>query len=207
MMTLFYSQTSPFARKVFICAKEYCLEKEVNLKLLHPIQEADVLRAANPLCKVPALLVDNEDLLIESPIICRYLDELALKSTGTLSLVSPTSLSVQTVTQLEALADGIMGAGYLNVMERLRPEEQQSAMWKERWVAAMLDTLNYLERKSLAAIEQEEHHLGQVAVACALGYLDFRMDYLAWRERAPRLATWFAGYETREIFKSTAPVK
>lgn len=206
-MKLFYSRTSPFARKVLVCVKEYQLEKTVHLEILHPIRDSDVLRPVNPLCKVPALLTENKELIIDSPIICRYLDDLLLSSDHAQSLVSPKSLSTSNVAQLEAFADGIMATGYLNVMENLRPVANQSAMWKERWTTAIQCTLDYLEQNSLSAIEKKEHHLGQVAIACALGYLDFRMDHLNWRNRTPRLADWFANYEQREPFKSTTPVE
>lgn len=206
MMKLFYSQTSPYARKVLMCAKELELEEQVCFEELHPIKNAEQLQAVNPLGKVPALRTAEGRLLIDSPVICRYLDDLACKEHGQKSLVWLTkSIDYNEVARLESFADGIMDIAYLYVMESLRPTEQQSPMWQQRRRDGMNKTVAFLEVVELKAFTADEHHLGQIALACALGYLDFRLVELNWRRDNSGLADWFERYSPRKAFIDTIP--
>ena len=207
VMTLFFSQTSPFARKVLICVKEQNLEDKVHMELVHPLKNTDQVRAVNPLGKVPALITGTGALIIESSLICQYLDDLAIQDFGEkMSLLKGKEISDNRIRQLEALSDGIMNVAYLLVMESLRSEKQQSEFWKQRWKDAIEHTLTYIEKKEFEQLDSDENHLGKIALASALGYLDFRLDSLNWRSGVSRLPSWFGDYSTRNSYQSTIPM-
>ena len=203
-MKLFYSVTSPFARKVLICAKEHGLDSQLELKVLHPIQNAEEVAGVSPLGKVPALQVDGRRLVVDSPVICEYLDKLAVQN-GSDSLAGPAERADDEAL-IHALADGIMDAAYLYVMESLRPEEQQSDFWKSRWQGAVVRTLDYLESEMVSGGMPSSLTLAGIALGCALGYLDFRLDHLDWREGRRALAEWYAATSLRDSFRETVPV-
>ena len=106
---------------------------------------------------------------------------------------------------LEATADGIMEAGVLMVYEgRLRPEAQQSPEWVEaQWgkLSRSLDAVNARWMSHLAG----PLNMGQIAIGCALGYLDLRHDARGWREGRDALAAWFADFSQREAMIDTRP--
>lgn len=203
-MILFYSKTSPYARKVWICAKLHGLDSEITLETLNPIKNSDVLEQTNPLGKVPALVTEKSQLIVDSPVICHLLDQLAL-SRGGQSLFGEGPQAYQQERVLEAMADGIMDAAYLHVMESNRPAEQQSSFWKERWSNTIRRTLSHLNRSGLLHSQGEPLTLGRIALGCALGYLDFRMDSLEWRNECHSLAVWYQGLATESVFRETAP--
>ncbi len=202
-MELIVSPTSPFARKVQILAQEQGLADDITLRKLHPIENADELAAINPLGRVPALRTDNGQLVVDSSVICAWLDNLAV-SRGKATLLGegpPACLAIQ---QLQALADGIMESAFLMVMERGRPPALQSGFWQERRQAAVTRTLDYLESGDVELMPTDLH-LGSIALACALGYLDFRHDDMQWRAGRPLLTAWFSDWEVRESFLATQP--
>ena len=206
-MTLFFSQTSPFARKLLMCIKEQKLDDKVHLERVHPLKNSDHLTKITPLGKVPVLKTSTDDLIIESSLICLYLDDLAVQKFGEeASLVKVKGVSESRIKQLEALADGVMSAAYLLVMESLRSEQQQSEFWKQRWKDAIVRTLAYIEKQESAQLESDANHLGKIALASALGYLDFRLDALNWRSHTSRLVSWFGDYSTRNSYQSTIPL-
>lgn len=107
------------------------------------------------------------------------------------------------VLRRHALADGILDAAFAIVMERRRPEGEQSPSWMERWAAAI--------GRSLDAVETEigsfpaKPDLAHIAVACALAYLDFRLPDLEWRNARPAMGKWFDKFAERPSMKDTRP--
>ena len=191
-MKLIYSPTSPYARKVRVAIIEYGLEGRVTLVPVNPLEPGAEAEIPNPLGKVPTLVLDDGVALYDSPVICQYLLEL---SGGP----PPAWADLRR----QALGDGVIDAAFNAVMERRRPAEQQSPMWLERWEAAIV--------RSLAAMEAEadklDAELGLVEInwACAMGYLDFRLEHLAWRERCARLAAWHQSIADRPAMLQTSP--
>lgn len=202
-MKLYYSTTSPFARKVLICAMEQNLNKRLEMRVVHPLKDAEEVASVSPLGKVPALITDNDRLIVDSPVICEYLDRIAV-SEGRQSL-NDNVADTNDDAVLHALSDGIMDAAYLLVMETMRPDEQQSEYWKNRWQKAIDRTLDHLERSWGNAGGSSALSLGAIALGCALGYLDFRLDHLNWRNERAAISRWFAGVGERESFAQTAP--
>ena len=199
-MKLLMSPPSPFVRKVRVVIRE--------TGQLDAIEEVAVttsaldthpgLMAANPLGKIPALIREDGPAIYDSRVITRYLD--ARVGAG----LYPEARLWEILT-LEATADGIMEAGVLMVYEgRLRPEAQQSPQWVEaQWgkLSRSLDAVNARWLSHLAG----PLNMGQIAIGCALGYLDLRHDARGWREGRDALAAWFADFSQREAMIDTRP--
>ncbi|WP_290523458.1 glutathione S-transferase N-terminal domain-containing protein [Alcanivorax sp.] len=203
-MELMVSPTSPFARKVQILAREQGLSEAINLRALHPLDDAAELARMNPLGRVPALITDDDKLVVDSPIICAWLDNLAVTQ-GRDSMLGDNASHRLVIQQGQALADGIMESAFLMVMERGRPERQHSDFWQDRRRDAITRTLDYLEAQG-DAVMPAGIHLASIALACALGYLDFRHDAMQWRSGRPGLAAWFKAWEGRDSFMATQPL-
>lgn len=197
MLQLRYSPTSPYVRKVLAIIHETGLQDEVSLIATNPHQE-ESLRAQNPLCKVPTLVLEDGTPLFDSPVIAEYLLALASNS-DLLPLGGPARWGVL---QLQALGDGICDAAVAIRMESLRPEGEKSPGFIKRQEAAIIAALDWLEGQ---ARQLEPITLGSLSIACALGYLDFRLADLGWRSGRPRLAAWYAAIETRPSLVETKP--
>lgn len=164
-----------------------------------PIDAGTLPVAQNPLGKIPALERDDGPTLYDSRVICRYLDDL-----GGNRLYPPTPALWEVLT-LEATADGICDAAVLMVYEtRLRPAEQRMADWVEAQWAKIARSLDALETLWLSHLHGP-FGIGHIAVGCALGYLDLRMDDRHWREGRPGLAAWEAGIAARPSMQATRP--
>jgi len=202
MMKLYYSKTSPFARKVLVTAIELGMDNQITLEVAHPLRNADVVSKANPLGKVPCLIMADGELVVDSPVICQRLVRMAPSKQNLLSSAAST---IDDVERIHALADGIMEAAVALVMESLRPAEQQSPMWKERWQHAVAKSIAYIESHESERLQDTTLTLGHIALACALGYLDFRLPAMAWREGSKRLAEWYETISTRPSLAQTIP--
>lgn len=155
----------------------------------------------NPLAKVPVLEIDEQNVLYDSPVICEYLDQL----TG--EPLFPASGEARWQTQRwQALADGIMDAVVMRMMEVLRPEQlrmDEAIEKQEKKVASALAALN-------SAVREREFLVGDsmtmadLAVGVALEYIDLRYAH-DWRSRYPELAFWVASISARPSFRDTVP--
>ena len=195
-MQLFYSPTSPYARKVRALIVEKSLQNRVEVIDANPYEAAVTLRAVNPLGKVPALRLADGSCVVDSPVICEYLDGL----TAAPRLIPADPQQRIAVLIRQALGDGIMDAAFSLVMERRRPVEQRSPEWMERWAGAILRSVPTLGRTAEGPVD-----LGDLAIAVALAYLDFRLPDLDWRAQAPALVPWFTAMSARPSLVETAP--
>ncbi|UWR24061.1 glutathione S-transferase [Sulfitobacter sp. S190] len=200
-MKLYYAPTSPYVRKVMIVLHETGQMDDVELVNAHttPIAADTALLAKNPLAKVPALERPDGPTLYDSRVITAYLDD---RRGGRLY---PSGARRWDTLTLEATADGILDAALLMTYEtRLRPEEKRMEAWVDgQWdkIARACATLNTRWMSNL----QGPLDMGQIAVACALAYVDFRHGARDWRSGNDALATWFAAFESREAMQSTVP--
>lgn len=193
-MDLWYTTTSPFARKVRIAAAELGLDDRITLVRVDPWTD-DRLRRLNPLCKVPTLVLDDGTALFESAIICEWLDTLG----ATRRLIPAHGPERWRALRLQGVADGAMTAtGRLFADER-RPTDERAEPVMARLAAARDAALDWLERQSL----QIDLGIGEVAVAACLGYLDFRWPDRCWREARPRLSSWMAAIASRPSIAAT----
>ena len=200
-MQLHYNVASPFVRKVMAVAIETGLFERIEpvKRLPSPVAPVAEVNADNPLGKIPCLLTDDGMALYDSRVICEYLDSLHHGP----RMFPPAGAARWAALRRQALADGIMDAGVLTRYETfVRPQE---ARW-EAWI----DNQKQKFRRGLDALEHEGASLGVVdigtlAIACALGYLDFRYPDEDWRAGRPRLAAWLEQFAQRPAIAQTAP--
>ncbi|WP_028031521.1 glutathione S-transferase [Gemmobacter nectariphilus] len=200
-MKLFHSPTSPYVRKVMILLQETGLLSRVALVPATgtPVDPGSMPLAQNPLGKIPALERPEGPALYDSRVICRYLDDLAGGK------LYPPAPALWDVLVLEATADGIMDAAILMVYEgKIRPEDKRSPEWLEGQWAKIARALDALESRWIAHLSGH-FDMGQVAVACALDYLDLRHADRDWRADHPRLAAWHAKVSERPSLRATVP--
>ena len=200
MMTLYHSPLSPYVRKVVVVAHETGLLDEIELVNGSgtPLEPNEETVAQNPLGKIPALVTEDGLTLFDSRVICRYLDKLA--GAG----LYPTGSAEFPMLAREALAEGIIDAALLVSYEsRLRPENLRFAPWVEGQKDKVRRGIEAFERH----IDALAGHLtmDKIALGCALGYVDFRLSDLNWREEHPALAAWYREFSMRQSMKDTAP--
>jgi glutathione S-transferase len=153
----------------------------------------------NPLGKIPALVCDDGQTIFDSPVICRYLNDLAHGS------LYPAGPLVWDRLTLEAIADGIMEASILMVYEsRLRPEALRFAPWVEGQWTKIARSLDMIETRWLHRLEGPVD-IGQISMACALGHLDLRHAARTWRDGRTGLAKWAKEFALRPSMVATHP--
>jgi glutathione S-transferase len=198
-MKLRFSPLSPYVRKVSVTLIETGLEDRVENILTNVWDPETDIADNNPLGKVPALILDDGQVLYDSHVICEYLDSL---HDGDKLFPQPGPARWQAL-RLHALGDGITDAGILTLLEGRRPEEFKYEKWIQRQTAAMLRGMDALEN-DLENLDAG-FGIGQICVACSLGWLDFRFLDLGWRADHPGLADWLEGASERPSMMQTVP--
>jgi len=199
-MQLFYSVTSPFARKTIVTLHETGQLDDVELLSVvgTPLDASGMPTAHNPLGKIPALTRPDGPAIYDSRVICRYLDARAKAG------LYPQE-NLWEVLTLEATADGIMDAAVLMAYEtRCRPDTMHFTDWIDgQWdkISRALDGVSNRWGSQLAG----PLDMGQIALACALGYLDLRHDDRGWRKGRDGLDDWFATFVQRPAMQKTRP--
>jgi glutathione S-transferase len=200
MLVLRSSAASPFGRKVKIAAALLGLKDRIKVVMADTLDPSDSLRGQNPLGKIPALVLEDGTTLFDSRVIVEYLDFMA----GGDRIIPPVPARFE-VLRLQALADGITDAAVLRVYEgRFRPPEKQEPKWLDHQSGKIERGLTAVEN-ALPAIEAEPH-VGAIALACTLGYLDLRAP--GWRAAHPMLGEWVDAFEKAiPAFAETRPPK
>jgi glutathione S-transferase len=199
-MKLLMSPASPFVRKTRVVVRELDLTDQISEVPIstNALQSDPTIVAANPIGKIPALVRDDAPAIYDSRVITRFLNDQAGGS------LYPQSQIWELLT-LEATADAIMEAAVAMAYEvRLRPENEQSPAWIEaQWVKV---------GRGIAAVNKMwmSHlngplNIGQIAVGCALSYVDLRHDARGWRNENAALAEWHAAFIQRDSMIATAP--
>jgi glutathione S-transferase len=191
-MKLHYSQTSPFVRKVMIAAHEKGLADRIEFV-------SGDLTDDNPLEKVPALVTDKGEALYDSLVICDHLDSQG----GGPELIPGDPVKRSTVLRRHALADGIMEAGLACVMETRRPDDKQWADLVTRQRGKITRALDALEAEAKSLGDTVD--LSTIATGAALGYVDFRLGDLNWRDGRPKLTAWYESFAKRPSMAGTEP--
>jgi glutathione S-transferase len=198
-MKLRYSPASPYVRKISVTLIETGLEDRVE-KILTNVWDPDTdIAGDNPLGKVPTLILDDAGVLYDSPVICEYLDSLHDGD----KLFPASGEDRWRALRLQALGDGMTDAGISRLLESRRPEEFRYDKWMERQMVVVFRAMDALEADTDAL--DAGFGIGQISVACAIGWLDFRMPDLNWRGERPGLADWFEGVSDRPSMTQTTP--
>lgn len=191
MLVLLSSPASPFGRKVKIAASVLGLLDDIKVENTNTNDPEDNLRRQNPLGKIPALILKDGSTLYDSRVIIEYLDHLAGGNR-----IIPEGEARFAALRNQAMADGMMDAGILQVYEkRFRPAEYRYPDWLAYQAQKVERTLKTLEDTLPPAVRApEDLDIGSIALACALGYLDLRFNG-DWRAACPRLASWMDDVE------------
>jgi glutathione S-transferase len=202
-MKLRYSPTSPYVRKVMVVALETGVAERIERipTAVVPTKPNEDVARENPLVKVPALTTDDGLVLYDSPVICEYLDTL---HDGT-KLFPPSGKARWLALRQQALGDGILDAAILGRYEILRPKEYQWQDWLDAQMRKVRGALAALEMEAAAGELGGPLTIGQITIACALGYLDFRYQSEAWRTKHRRLAVWADEVAERKSIQLTLP--
>jgi glutathione S-transferase len=184
MMVLRSSPASPFGRKVRIAISLLGLDDRIEVRATDLNDPADTIRVQNPLGKIPVLMLDDGTAYYDSRVILDYLDHLA----GGGRIVPRPAPARFAALRLQALCDGILDACVLLVYEdRYRPADKQVQAWIDRQAGKVARGLAALEAAPPAL--DGTPHVGQIALACLLGYRDLRFGG-TWRKDHPRLLEW-----------------
>lgn len=201
-MKLIGSLASGYVRKVRVVMAEKKLDYEL---ILENVWSPDsTIQQANPLGKVPCLVMEDGGAMFDSRVIVEYLDTL----TPVGKLIPQNSRERAEVKCWEALADGVLDAAALVRLERtLRPAGQQSEEWVQRQMSKIDAGLKAMSEglKDTPFCTGNHYTLADVAVGCTLGWLAFRFPEIDWRDRHPNLAKLFDKLSERPSFKDTMP--
>jgi glutathione S-transferase len=204
MMILRSSPASPFGRKVRIAIAILGLDGETRIEPADTTDIADTLRAQNPLGKIPVLIAEDGAAYYDSRVIVEYLDDRA----GGGRIIPRDSRARLAALRLQALADGILDASILTVYEaRWRAHEHHEQKWLDHQAGKVTRALDVLEANPppLNSAPGSLPNVGHIALACALGYRDFRFGE-GWRVGHPRLVAWLDDFAARvPAFAATAP--
>ncbi len=202
-MTLYHNPLSPFVRKVMVLLHETGQQDRVALQtsVLTPVSPDLTLNEDNPLGKIPALRLDDGNVIHDSRVILDYLDH---QHVGNPLIPREGSARWRRLT-LASMADGIMDAAVLIRYEvALRAPEKHWDEWLDGQRDKIRRALALLEKDAIAELTSH-FDVAAISVACALGYLDLRHPDLAWRDTNPQLATWYFEVSQRPSMIATMP--
>lgn len=203
-MKLIGAITSPYVRKVRIVMAEKKLDYRFESEDVWSAETQ--ISASNPLGKVPCLVMEGSEAMFDSRVIVEYLD--TLSPVG--KLIPQGGRDRAAVKTWEALADGLLDASILARLEATWPG-REAAQRSQAWIDRQMNKIDL----ALVAMEKGlgdkpfcsgiHFSLSDVAVGCALGYLDFRFPSLDWRTRHPSLEKLDAKLALRQSFVDTRP--
>ena len=187
MMTLHWSPRSPFVRKVMVAAHELGLVDRLNLRrtVVQMTSPNPDLMPDNPLSKIPTLVLEDGSALIDSGVICEYLDSLA----GGGRILPATGPARWSELSRHALATGWLDILILWRNERNKPAHAQTANWLTSFEAKSVATIARFE-KTVSLPGDGPLSLSSITLGCVLSYLDFRFEDWNWRAGHPALAAW-----------------
>lgn len=195
-MKLYFTHASPYARSARIVLREYTIEDRVTEEVSHPFNNAEDFVASNPLGKVPTLALSDGQALMDSEVICAYLD----RELGDGQLSRPLTSDWGLKTFYSVCAGLIDTLVLLRVEKGREQEGLRSEFWWQRYQSATERTLDYLEAR--IDILPEPLTLAHINLACALAYADFRHPEIEWRGGRGKLAALFEALEQRPAFRA-----
>jgi len=203
-MKLIGSVTSPYVRKVRIVMAEKKLDYQI---VTEDVWSASThIHASNPLGKVPCLIMEGHEAVFDSRVIVEYLD--TLSPVG--KLIPASGRERAEVKTWEALADGLLDAALLARMEAVWPERKDSER-SQAWVDRQLDKIQHALQAMSNGLGDKPYcsgihlSLSDIAVGCAVGYLDFRFPQIDWRTPYPNLHKLYDKLSQRPSFAESLP--
>ena len=194
-MKLYGTPISPFTRKAMVIAHDLGLKLEV---LARP-ESVEEFRRVNPLGKIPALVLDDGSAIFDSPVICEYLNEAGGGKFFPGNSMWRAHTGKWKALTLQALGDGLADAAVALVTEGRQAVANPAHV--ERHRAALLAGLDMLEKVKFAEVPT----IGEISVACAIGYVEYRKVELDWRATRPKLSAWYGKFCDYPAMKATQP--
>ena len=200
-MKLIGSNTSPYVRKVRAVLAEKKMDYEFVID--SPWLPESGVPNHNPLGKIPVLLLDDDTPLFDSRVIVEYVDSVTPNNK---LFPSPSRERIE-VKRWEALADGICDAAATAFLEAKRPKKEQSADWIARQRDKVVRSLEFMSEQlaEKAFCTGTHFSLADIAIATALGYLEFRFADINWKETYPNLDKLYAKLMLRPSLADTVP--
>jgi len=196
-LKLWYSPASPFVRKVLVFAHEAGMADTITLVPGDVWAPETAITNDNPLGKVPALVTPG-GVFAGSYLCCEYLDSLHAGA----RLIPADPRERWPTLQLHALADGIIEAAVATVIEQLRrPKELVYQGMVERQSGKINRTLESIATMTLT----QAPNIATITLGCALGYLDFRLPQLTWRDGRDGMSRWYESFAARKSMQATIP--
>ena len=196
-MKLHHSPASPYVRKVRVAAHELGVYDRLDLIEATVRNVVEQVSPDSPLAQIPTLVLDDSTVLYDSTVICDYLDTL---NEG-VELIPSSGAARWLALRQQALGDAMLDTAIAIRRERLRGKANgvtAAAAREDQRLARCLETLEVSISELECALT-----IGQIAVACALGYLDFRLTPDYWRPAHPALAVWFDRFSARPSMQAT----
>jgi glutathione S-transferase len=189
MLTLRTSPATPFGRKISMALGVIGMTDAVQCVNADTLSDTDSLRQQNPLGKIPTLLLDDGEAVYDSAVIIEYLNQLDGRNLLIPAADTAGGLARMRVQRMQALADGLIDACILVVYEaRFRPVEHHVQKWLDHQQGKIARSLAVAE-VTLSTPTDAVAHIGEITLACALGYMDFRFAG-SWRAGHPQLVAW-----------------
>ena len=201
-MKLSFSPASPFARKVRIAAIELGLIDKIEFfpAAVAPGQPNEEYSKLTPLKKLPVLILDNGDVILDSYVIVEYLDELA----GGGTLIPASGPARWKVKSDHSLLQGVLDSMLLCRYEKLvRPEPLRWQAWADdHWNRAWSGMAHFEKQPDMLS---RPLNISQIALTCVLGYADFRFADCGWRKAYPKLDAFHQKMLERPSVKISLP--
>jgi glutathione S-transferase len=200
-MKLYWSSRSPYVRKVMVVAHEKGVTERIQRQaiLVSGLSVSAAFHAVNPLARIPTLVLDDGRCIYDSTVIAEYLDTLSPQN-PLLPAAPRERLAVQC---MHALGTGLTDLLVPMRGEMARPESERSAAFMIAGASKFAHAADRLAAM-IDDLSPERIDLGQIAIATALTYADFRFSHLDWRLDRPGLAAWFEDITRRPSFVETA---
>jgi len=201
-MRLLYAPTSPFVRKVMVCAHLSGQAERIEWldSAAHPVRRDSRIAVHNPLAKVPTLILDDGESLYDSRVICEYIDSL-----GSAGIFPPAGPARWKALTRQSMGDGLLDAALLARYElTARPTEMQWPVWRQALLTKVTACLGAIEAIA-PELAVDRPTIGEVAIGCGLGYLDFRFPELGWRASHPAATRWHAEFAQLPAMQATLP--
>ena len=197
-MKLISSTTSPFARKVRVLLIEKGFP-DIEVEMLNPWEDPEELVAVNPFSRVPALVLKNGVVFYDSQLIVEYIENTMQGP----RFIPESGAARWMVLQGQALGDNLIEVGIRPLLERRRPEELQI---KEKIIRDEIVLARGIGAAAkLVKVLEPPLNIGHIAIACALGFIDFRFPHLKWRDHHPQLSAWYQDMRLRPSMQATVP--
>lgn len=199
-MILYWSARSPYVRKVIVCARELGIQDRIRLvpRVASADGSYDEFARVNPVGQIPAMVLDDGTVIPNSTVICDYL----ATNFGGPEMLPANGSGRLDVMRRYGFGEGVIDKAIRWVSENLRPRELKSDEIAAASRRSVERTLDLLESEA-GGWPHRRFDLGDIAICCSLGYLDFRHSGFDWRALRPALADYYARHCTRPSMTAT----